>query len=40
LEADRELLIHFLNPGANDRAEDTLHVLLDDREKLDPRLSR
>jgi hypothetical protein len=33
-------LIHFLNPGANDRAEDERHPLFDDNERLDARLLR
>jgi hypothetical protein len=33
-------LIHFLNPGANDRAEDERHPLLDDNERLDAGLLR
>lgn len=33
-------LIHYLNPGANDRDEDVLHPPLGDKERLDRRLIR
>ena len=33
-------LIHYLNPGANDREEDVRHPTLGDRERLDRRLIR